>query len=507
MLSTQSGKKNTFEKLITDLDKSGDDKSLMDEKTNLTMESKQSKSSSIKQFEMKDNIDIIKEANKIMAERHKKGGENGGKVKAKTQQIIDNREICLKNYLIDLLKERRMEINDKELAITKALKESENKLEKDYKNFLRLMEDEKNKTKEKDGEYLALKNSNDADKKKEKNLENDYNQIKGELERTVKVIQGSKFLAMFVHDVVETPFLFRPNEEKAHEKDKEKDFEKLAGTLIQDFAKLDLDNYCPDFIYDTTLFTGKFLELEEKVLKLMEKQDNADKEYQSFQKTQQKEKDELEKRDALVLDERNKLVKEKDKETRALKALEQLKHDDNCREYYDYILELYDIIDPGHKRARKKEESFNPACAAKLLEKLREKEADVIKKISKLEELNIEEYDKLKAKVTQRKEQNKKETQELKQKEMKKRKFLYIKSHVYLITQVYNYYIHTFISLNIEEDINNKRAEERSHRIIIKGRKVMNRNPIHKGQKKEKKRVNTKDNYDDSLLLKFDTDN
>jgi hypothetical protein len=51
-----------------------------------------------------------------------------------------------------------------------------------------------------------------------------------------------------------------------------------------------------------------------------------------------------------------------------------------------------------------------------------------------------------------------------------------------------------------------KKAEERSHRIVIKGRQVMSRNPIHKGPKKEKKKVKT-NNHDDESMLFFETEN
>jgi hypothetical protein len=54
--------------------------------------------------------------------------------------------------------------------------------------------------------------------------------------------------------------------------------------------------------------------------------------------------------------------------------------------------------------------------------------------------------------------------------------------------------------------VKKKEAEERSYRIVIKGRKVMSRNPINKNQKRENKRDNTKDNEDESLYFLFDTD-
>ncbi len=100
-----------------------------------------------KLIEGRQQLDIINEANKIMRERSKHvGGANNKHSKA--SYMRDTKEICLKNYLIDLLKEKRTEINDKEISITKALRESEKKLDKDYKEFATFMEDMKNLHKE-----------------------------------------------------------------------------------------------------------------------------------------------------------------------------------------------------------------------------------------------------------------------------------------------------------------------------------------------------------------------
>ena len=52
------------------------------------------------------------------------------------KKLMDNKEISLKNYLIGLLKEKRTDINEKERNIEKALKQSENQLDRD-RNRLR----------------------------------------------------------------------------------------------------------------------------------------------------------------------------------------------------------------------------------------------------------------------------------------------------------------------------------------------------------------------------------
>ena len=99
-------------------------------------------------FLTKDHIDIIKDANQIMKERSK---NSGLLLSTKSNSIYDfilqNREICLKNFLIDLLKNERTSIAGKQEKITKALSDSEKKLENDYKEFMIYMDNEKNITK------------------------------------------------------------------------------------------------------------------------------------------------------------------------------------------------------------------------------------------------------------------------------------------------------------------------------------------------------------------------
>jgi len=65
------------------------------------------------------------------------------KSKCRSDVIKDTREICMKNYMIDLLKSERTQLNDKELSIRKALNENESKFDNDYSKFLKYIEDEK----------------------------------------------------------------------------------------------------------------------------------------------------------------------------------------------------------------------------------------------------------------------------------------------------------------------------------------------------------------------------
>ena len=93
----------------------------------------------------------LTEINKMMKERMKnKGNMLNSKQRMRGLVMNDSRDICLKNYLIGLLKESRTDLNEKEKDITKALRDGETRLETDYRNFIEFVENtKKNKKKKK----------------------------------------------------------------------------------------------------------------------------------------------------------------------------------------------------------------------------------------------------------------------------------------------------------------------------------------------------------------------
>ena len=93
----------------------------------------------------KEIVDIIKDANQIMKERSKNSGLTLSNItKSAYDFILQNKEICLKNFLIYLLKAERRAIAGKQEKITRALNDSEKKLESDQNEFRLYMETEKN---------------------------------------------------------------------------------------------------------------------------------------------------------------------------------------------------------------------------------------------------------------------------------------------------------------------------------------------------------------------------
>ena len=120
--------------------------------------------------------------------------------------VTDNREICMKNFLLELLKDERSIINTKEHTVTKALKDSEFKLEKDYKNFVDFIENEKKSQKQNENELFQAFNKNRDLTISKKKFNQENKQIIDEIDRTVKGIVNLKSYAGFVHLVLEGIF-------------------------------------------------------------------------------------------------------------------------------------------------------------------------------------------------------------------------------------------------------------------------------------------------------------
>ena len=76
-------------------------------------------------------------------------GGVGGLDRNKSKILKKSKELCLNNYMITQLKEKRTEINKKEFFIDMALKNSERQYEIDYRSFIDFVEEIKRKEKKK----------------------------------------------------------------------------------------------------------------------------------------------------------------------------------------------------------------------------------------------------------------------------------------------------------------------------------------------------------------------
>ena len=195
----------------------------------------------------------LTEANKIMKERMKnKGNTLNSKHRMRGLVMNDTRDICLKNYLIGLLKESRTDLNEKEKDITKALRDGETRLETDYRNFIEFVENTKKKQKREEEELARLKALHEEKDNLYKKMIIDNKKLYDELEKTVKLIcllksYGSfdelektvklicllKSYGSFVHKVLNIDFEL--DKISTYIDPRERNFEVVANTLLNKF--------------------------------------------------------------------------------------------------------------------------------------------------------------------------------------------------------------------------------------------------------------------------------
>ena len=403
------------------------------------------------QFKGRDQKAFINEANKIMRERMKnKGSTINSKSRLKSVVMNDTKEICLKNYLIGLLKEKRTDINEKERNITKALRDSENKLDLDYKNFLNFVEGTKRKQKKEEEELQRLKSLHEQKEIIYKREITDYKKLIEDLERTVKLICLLKSYGSFVHKVLKIKFDF----DNVPDIDaRERNFEEVSNKILNHYDNLK-NSETINLLDDENFMFIKFNELEEKVVKVLQKKEIIDKEKNYETNSYKEEILELKRRVKDCEIEAKQNQNEKDQIINSINKLKPQK-DNEVNQYLDYILEMGNMTGDLNNKTKGKKNIIDLLNFTKeTLSVLQQKETLINDYIIEIENNEENVNKKLINDISDRKKFNKREKQ-------------------------------MQLKIKQEQNENNKRlkAIERAQRVIIKGRKVPQEYPIIKGKK------------------------
>jgi len=427
------------------------------------------------QFQGRSRKDFINEANKIMRERMKnKGSTINSKSKFKNEVLMDNKEISLKNYLIGLLKEKRTDINEKERNIEKALKQSENQLDRDTKEFIDFVEETKKKLKLEDDEYVKYRNLHEQTETIYRKESNEYKKLLEELERTVKVISVLRGYGIFVYKVLGKDFWFSDVKEVDP---RLRNYEDVANNMLEKYDSI-LSDGKQQMFNDETLLLIKFKEFEDKVIKNLESKEAVDKEITSIKKNYNNEIEELRKRERDFKSEVKRVNREK-KDLFTNNEKTTPIQNDELDIYMKYILQIGQSLGVADKKFNKGKRNINEyiMLAQDILTALAEKEKEINGYINEIEK--IEEYGDKKliyAIELERKKDNKREKQltlKLNQEQVEKKK--------------------------------REKAVQRAKRLVIKGRKVPKEYPIIKEKKKiNEDNKNKKDNDFDMLYYSDD---
>ena len=428
------------------------------------------------QFQGRSRKDFINEANKIMRERMKnKGSTINSKSKFKNEVLMDNKEISLKNYLIGLLKEKRTDINEKERIIEKALKQSENQLDRDTKEFIDFVEATKRRLKLEDDEYVKYRNLHEQAENLYRKESSEFKKLLEELERTVKSINVLRGYGIFVYKVLGSEFWFSDIKEVDP---RLRNYEEVANDILNKYENIFI-NGKQDIINDESLLLLKFREFEDKVIKDLESKENVDKEINYIKKNYHNEIEELKKRERDIRNEVKRVNREKkDLFLGNQKATPQ--QNEELDIYLKYILQLGQAIGVVDKKFGKGKKNINEyiILAQDTLKSLAGIEKEINGYINEIEK--IEDYGDKKlifAIEQERKKDNKREKQlelKLNQEELEKKK--------------------------------REKAVGRAKRLVIKGRKVPKEYPIIKEKKKKNEDNNNKKDNDFDMLYYSDDD-
>ena len=428
------------------------------------------------QFQGRSRKDFINEANKIMRERMKnKGSTINSKSKFKSEVLMDNKEISLKNYLIGLLKEKRTDINEKERNIEKALKQSENQLDRDTKEFIDFVEATKRRLKLEDDEYVKYRNLHEQAESIYRKESSEYKKLLEDLERTVKSINVLRGYGTFVYKVLGTEFWFSDIKEVDP---RLRNYEEVANNILNKYNNI-INNGNQDIINDEALLIIKFKEFEDKVIKDLESKESVDKEITYIKKNYNNEIEELKKREKDFRNEVKRVNREKkDLFLNNQKAMPQ--QSEELDVYMKYIFQLGQAIGCVDKKFNKgKKNNINDyiTLAQDTLKVLADIEKEINGYINEIEKIEIFGDKKLIYAIEQeRKKDNKREKQlelKLNQEELEKKK--------------------------------RQKAVGRAKRLVIKGRKVPKEYPIIKEKKKKNEdNKNKKDNDFDMLFYSED---
>ena len=202
-------------------------------------------------------------------------GWSGGRGLLKSVALKASKEISYKNYSINLLKQKRIEINEKEFIKNKALNDFSDQFEIDHKIFVNFVEEVKAKHRKEEETFFNLKQIREQKEnlyEKEKLLNK---KLYENLERKIRELYLSKKYGSFFHKILEKKFIYNDTPEI---KARERNYELIADLIINIYETKDKYIELPKEIDNIDLFIKKYLKIEDKILSNISDKENIDNE-------------------------------------------------------------------------------------------------------------------------------------------------------------------------------------------------------------------------------------
>lgn len=289
----------------------------------------------------KKTIDIIENADLIIKERAKKHifPIKDRKKLYRNVEIKLHKDLSHKNYTINLLKEKRKEIDKKEFIINQSLKIFDELYEKDFRKYNNFIKELKNKQQKEESILYKLKRLKEE---KENILEEEMllnKRLENIIEKKIKELMILKDYGSFFHEIIEKPFFY---DEAPDIHSRIKNYERISNSMINIYEYKDKNNLLPKELEDEEILMKKYYLLEYNLLLSLRNKNILDKEIEKDKEYYNNELEIIKSNKAVYENNLNYLKNENNKINKEMKNYK-IKKNENC--YLNYFIQLNQEID------------------------------------------------------------------------------------------------------------------------------------------------------------------
>ena len=336
-------------------------------------------SSRVKQHQLQ----LLENADYIIKERFKKKEMKIDNLRKFEKRSVLKvcKNISLKNYIINLLQDKRIEVNEKERLMSNALVEFGEQYNNDYKAFMEYVEDVKKKQKIVDDLINKLKEEREKKEEILNEKTSEFKRLEELIQKRLKLIYNVYKYGKFVNKIFNLPFSYN----NIPELSRNIQTEEIADIIINIHEKKDINVPLPSILNDENILDQKYTELEDIIIYSLHNRDIIIKEtqknsenYKNELKLLENNKREYEK-DLYYLEEDIKIVKN------SMKGLN-IHNENEIDDYIDFIFELgKEITDKSAIRNIRNNNNGHLLYCKKVISALEEKEVHINKYINEIE--------------------------------------------------------------------------------------------------------------------------
>ena len=329
-------------------------------------------------------LEILEKADYIVKDRLKKGegiSINGRKKYLRKSALKLSKDISLHNYMINLLKVKRTEINENERIMNNALIEFTNQYHIDYKTFIEYIE----KVKRKQQLVENLINKIKSERERKENILNEQmfesKRLEDTLEKKLRQIYNTNILANFIHNIFQIPF----NYKILTELNRNIKLEEVSDKIIYIYETKDKNEQLPSILKDEQLLIQKYIQMEDKIIHGMENRDLIIKDIYNCKENYKKELKLLENSYKEYEKDLNYYKEELHILSKSMKNLK-VHEDDEINNYIGYIIEIgKEIINKIPKKRQKYNINRYIGYCKNVLKAMEEKEVTINNYINEIE--------------------------------------------------------------------------------------------------------------------------